>query len=430
KRLCTFDPKAMYHIFVKDQMSYEEPDALLRLIRVVFGPGILATGLGDHHRKQRKILNPAFSVAHMKEQVPIFYEVKDGPKEVDMSSWMGRTALELIGQAGLGYSFDDLKESPREDPFAHAIKTLNLILGRLAGVSFLVLPWGSRIGTPGFRRFVCNLFPWWKDLQDAKNLADDMWKMSTDIFRRRKKVLEMGGEEAQQDVGRGRDVLSLLIKENMKATNQDRLTEEELIAQMTTLINAATDTTSRKLREEIDEAFQDGDASYDKLVSLPYLDAISRETLRIKIARVAKHDVVLPLSTPVMGLDGFLINEIHVPKNTEIHCSVINGNRNPDVWGPDAAEWRPERWLQPLPKSVTDANMPGVYSHIAGQRSCIGFKFSQLEMKVVLALLVKTFEFSDAGKEIVWELAPISSPSVKDTGLPGMPIIMNLVKRD
>ena len=30
--------------------------------------------------------------------------VCDGPKELDMLSWMGRTALELMGQAGLGYS--------------------------------------------------------------------------------------------------------------------------------------------------------------------------------------------------------------------------------------------------------------------------------------------------------------------------------------
>jgi hypothetical protein len=39
---------------------------------------------------------------------------------------MGRTALELIGQAGLGNSFDDLEDGDqiRQDPFANAIKAL------------------------------------------------------------------------------------------------------------------------------------------------------------------------------------------------------------------------------------------------------------------------------------------------------------------
>ena len=43
------------------------------------------------------------------------------PVELDMLSWMGRTALELIGQAGLGYSFDPLiADAP--DEFAEAAK--------------------------------------------------------------------------------------------------------------------------------------------------------------------------------------------------------------------------------------------------------------------------------------------------------------------
>ena len=39
-----------------------------------------------------------------------------------MLNWMGRTALELIGQAGLGYSFDPLQEDVTPDVYAEAIK--------------------------------------------------------------------------------------------------------------------------------------------------------------------------------------------------------------------------------------------------------------------------------------------------------------------
>ena len=33
------------------------------------------TYLGDHHRKQRKLLNPLFNVNHMRYMTPIFYRV-------------------------------------------------------------------------------------------------------------------------------------------------------------------------------------------------------------------------------------------------------------------------------------------------------------------------------------------------------------------
>ena len=38
-----------------------------------------------------------------------------------MVGWMGRTALELVGQAGLGYSFDPLTHE-RPDEFAEGLK--------------------------------------------------------------------------------------------------------------------------------------------------------------------------------------------------------------------------------------------------------------------------------------------------------------------
>lgn len=74
---------------------------------------------------------------------------------------------------------------------------------------------------------------------------------------------------------------------------------------------------------------------------------------------------MLPLLWPVKSADGRTeIKEIPLKKNTDITISILNANRSKAIWGEDALEWKPERWLSPLPKSVTDAHLPGVYSQM------------------------------------------------------------------
>lgn len=49
--------------------------------------------------------------------------VKDGPKDLDVVAWMGRTSLELIGRGGLGCSFDPLV-ADSQDVFTESVKKL------------------------------------------------------------------------------------------------------------------------------------------------------------------------------------------------------------------------------------------------------------------------------------------------------------------
>ena len=79
---------------------------------------------------------------------------------------------------------------------------------------------------------------------------------------------------------------------------------------------------------------------------------------------VVKKDMVLPLSEPICGINGIWMKEIPIPKNTRIVVSIRGCNRNKSIWGEDAHIWKPERWLSPLPESVIDARIPGVYSNM------------------------------------------------------------------
>ena len=60
------------------------------------------------------------------------------------------------------------------------------------------------------------------------------------------------------------------------------------------------------------------------------------------------------------------LDSIFVPKGTRILMGLLKCNTDPDIWGPDAHEWKPERWLSPLPDRVPEAHVPGIYSHLYG----------------------------------------------------------------
>ena len=65
-----------------------------------------------------------------------------------------------------------------------------------------------------------------------------------------------------------------------------------------------------------------------------------------------------------MGVDGKVITEIFVPKGTVVISANAAVNRSRSIWGADAREWKPERWLAPLPEVVADAHVPGELAKI------------------------------------------------------------------
>ncbi|KAJ7274475.1 cytochrome P450 [Mycena haematopus] len=499
KELYIFDPRALYQIMVKDQDIFEETDSTIRGTRISFGEGILST-LGEQHKKQRKMLNPIFSAAHLRQMVPVFFgvgkrlraaleiRVQHGPKEVDVLLWMTRTALELVGQAGLGYSFDTL-ETDEIPPYIKSIKQMQVTMHKMALPARYVLPLVANIGSPKFRRFIVDIVPW-KNLHEARDILDTLYATAVHIYNLKKAALATGDETVSSQIAEGKDIISILMKDNGNASSDERLSEDEILGQLNTLVFAATDTTSsalsrtlhilaqrpdaqEKLRSEIRLAQQEGaDITYDELNSMEYLDAICRETLRLLllnylqrldyvlmhhryppvsyITRTARKDTVLTTSTPVTTLDGSTTTEISVPAETNILVSLLGSNRNPAIWGVDSLEWKPERWLSPLPQSVADAHVPGIYSNLmtfnGGGRACIGFKFSQLEMstltsdssrylcsvgtdllcsEVVLCLLVERFKFSLSDKDVSWQMSSIAVPAVEGTK-PQLPLKVEL----
>ncbi|KZP31929.1 cytochrome P450 [Athelia psychrophila] len=278
-----------------------------------------------------------------------------------MIHWVSRTALEIVGESALGYSFNDLGFESRPNEYSEALKSLAPTMFRLL-IPRLFLPFLVKLGPTSFRRFLLKLILS-ADVKKAIDTSDVMYDTSAKIYQSKKDALAKGDDVVVEQVGRGKDVMSILLKVNSAAAEKDKLPEEELIGQMSVLIFAAMDTTSGglsrmlhllaqhqdvqdKLRAEIKEArAHGGDLDYNGLDSLPfrcghlgdfaivrrceYLEKISpplrkrRLDTRLyplstecmfKFLRVclfpdiillsARQDIILPLSKPTVGNDG------------------------------------------------------------------------------------------------------------------------------
>jgi cytochrome P450 len=104
------------------------------------------------------------------------------------------------------------------------------------------------------------------------------------------------------------------------------------------------------------------------------------------INRTAVQSDVLPLSRPYVDRDGVLHESIAISKGDSLWIPTLAVNCSVELWGPDAKEWKPERWINGsdhagVPEAVK--SIPGVYSNVmsffGGIHSCIGFRFALYE---------------------------------------------------
>lgn len=60
-------------------------------------------------------------------------------------------------------------------------------------------------------------------------------------------------------------------------------------------------------------------------------------------------------------------------------------HRDPDIWGADCAEFKPERWADDI--AVSKLHPYSYMPFSRGPRDCIGQTFALLEAKTVLCML-------------------------------------------
>jgi len=445
--LLTMDTRAINYVLMNSD-DFQKPDITRSNLASLLGEGLLVVE-GDKHRQERKIMNPAFGYAQIRELTEIFVDksiqLRDiwssniaknakvvGSVPIDVLSWLSRTALDIIGLAGFNYKFDTLNTEEKPNELSEAFQTVFQTNTELTFV--LVL----RNMFPFLRIFPSN-----RDEKEAQ-ARKVMKRIGTELLRESQAAVtaantsDKGGSVEKKSI-QSRDLLSLLVRANTATDLPDnqRLDDADVLAQVPTFLVAGHETTSTattwalyaltqdqtvqaKLRNEL-LSVSTSNPTMDELNALPYLDYVIRETLRLhapvpSTIRVAMKDDVLPLNSPYVDKNGAAHNGIRVAKGDRIFIPILALNRSRELWGEDSMEFKPERW-ESLPDPVS--SIPGVWGNmltfLGGPHACIGYRFALLEMKVLLFTLVRAFEF---------ELAVPAKDIIKKTGIVQRPVVV------
>ncbi|KAI9062669.1 cytochrome P450 [Trametes sanguinea] len=424
--------------------------------------GVLLTE-GEQHRQQRRIMNPAFGPSQIRELTEIFVEKSNElrdvwaaeldangePTRINVSRGLSKMTLDVIGLAGFNYEFNSLNPNGKPNELAKAFEDVFTFPVKIPILMILR-----------------NLFPVFeiikdKRLRDIEDAQRMMRRIGSELIAQKKtEILRASSEKKTGGIGRqslqGRDLLTLLIKANMATDIPDnqRLSDDDVLAQVPTFLVAGHETTStattwclyaltqapavqQKLRAEL-LALDTDTPTMDELMALPYLDMVVRESLRLhapipETGRVAMRADAIPLDRPFTDRDGTVHDHVRVAKGDVILIPIKALNRLESLWGPDAHEFRPERWETP-PDAISC--IPGVWGHIlsflGGPRACIGYRFSIVEMKALLYALVRAFEFelAVAPEDIKKTPGIVQRPALRDdpTGTAQMPLIVRRYK--
>ena len=138
---------------------------------------------------------------------------------------MSRTALQVIGQSGLGYDFESLDEQSG-NIYAGAVKGVLLVFFVSFPAwysSFVVssptlyhlevarqcLPLFLSVTTPNFRKFLAGITPW-PMFQRLRTMVDVMDETSCEVLESKRAAIRRGDAAVMEQVGRGKDIMSIL----------------------------------------------------------------------------------------------------------------------------------------------------------------------------------------------------------------------------
>ncbi|XP_027078028.1 7-deoxyloganic acid hydroxylase-like [Coffea arabica] len=366
-----------YSVFHKNFQNYDP------IARILFsGLGALE---GEPWVKRRRILGRAFHVEKLKLMLPAFHiscveilsrweSMVSGKGSMEVEVW--REIKDLTGEM--------LSRTLFGTRFAEAQRILEII-NEIAALTMDAI---SSTYIPGLR-----FLPTKRNSRLRALDRELRGRVQVIIDQKRKAII--AGEAS------GDDFLGILVESNLNAlkgnnkgevlTDQDVITESRLfffggqetgtnLIVWTMFLLSRFPDWQQRAREEIFQVFGDKMPTYDGLNGLKTVTMILNEVLRLyclvpEVSRVSAEDTTL--------------GEDFIPEGVEFQMPQVLVHYDPEYWGDDVLEFKPERFAEGISKAT---KAQGAYFPFTlGVRVCIADNFVLLEAKMAMSLILRSF---------------------------------------
>ncbi|KAJ0489085.1 putative 11-oxo-beta-amyrin 30-oxidase [Helianthus annuus] len=331
---------------------------------------LLATGLidtdSDRWIKHRKIINPAFHFEKLKHMVPAFYVscsemikiweemITNDQNSCEMDVWphLQSFSSDVISRTAFGGSFEEGRQ-------------ISMLQQEQAE---LIIMAEQSVYIPGSR-----FLPTHSNTR-IKEIEQEVRASIRSIIDKRVTMMKAGEID-------NKDLLGILLESNYKEIKHSQETTGNLLVWTMILLSQYTDWQTHA-RNEVLDVLGEKKPDVDGLSRLKVVNMILNEVLRLyppgaALGRMIHEDTKL--------------GNITLQAGTHIQLNTILLHRDHDLWGDDAKEFKPERFIKGVSKATN-----GQASYIpfgGGARICIGQNFAMMEAKMALVMILRRFSF-------------------------------------
>lgn len=401
----TVDPKNIEYILKTNFANFPKGDLYHKNMETLLGDGIFNAD-GEVWRQQRKTASFEFASRVLRDYSTVIFrenalkvgDILVGASQthnaVDMQDLFMRLTLEGICKVGFGVEIGTLSPSLPAIPFASNFDNANEAVTYRFFDPFWRLKQLFNIGNEAV-------------LSRSVKVVDDF---TYNVIRTRRVELQstegenkkadllsrfiLLGEDPEQNftdktlrdiilnfIIAGRDTTAATLSWFFYLLGNHPRVADKIYDELHALDDDANVNKSQSLNQEMSEYATQ--LTYDVLLKLQYLHAAITETIRLYPA--------VPQDPKGILADDVLPDGTVLKKGGLITYVPYSQGRMKDIWGEDAEDFRPERWIK---DGVFTPLSPFKFSAFqAGPRICLGKDSAYLQMKMASALLCRFFKF-------------------------------------